>query len=135
MINSSNGNSTSKLLSRKRRFLFPAIAPWFFDLRCQFHQHFTRDFLIVLHHFSPVGIVIFWHKNFDEKAACKILMKLTTGRQYGYRFRVWRRPLLGTSHSLGTWIPWRKYDFQTLRFLLRFLTGGPWRGFWGPPRS
>ncbi len=53
-------------------------------IRCQFHQHFMRIFLhkSVLHSFSvlTVGFCNVLLKNIGTKAACEMLMKLTTER-------------------------------------------------------
>jgi len=55
-----------------------------FRNRCQFHQHFTRDFFrrksfTQLFSIYILFFVIFWWKNIGEKATCQMLMKLITG--------------------------------------------------------
>ncbi len=52
------------------------------SIRCKFHQHFTSAFcmkvLCAAFLLLQFGFVIFWRKNIGAKAACKIVMKLTT---------------------------------------------------------
>jgi len=57
---------------------------------CQFHQHFTSSLFWTKVFFTALlylkfGFVIFWHWILVLKAACKMLVKLTTG------WRRWRR--------------------------------------------
>jgi len=51
--------------------------------RCQFQQHSMHDLLCksVLRSFSLITVWLcnFWHNNIGTKAACEMLMKLTTG--------------------------------------------------------
>jgi len=43
--------------------------------------HKTFSYKSILRSYSLISVWLcnFWHKNIDEKAACKMLMKLTTG--------------------------------------------------------
>ncbi len=48
--------------------------------RCQFHQYFTRNFLVrMCFSLLTFGFVIFWQKDISVKASRKMLMKLITG--------------------------------------------------------
>jgi len=51
--------------------------------RCQFHQHYTRNFLYKSVLCSlQFCFVIFWQKNIGVTATCKMLMKLSTGANF-----------------------------------------------------
>ncbi len=55
------------------------------QIRCQFHQNFTSNFLYesfllcVVFLYLQFVLVIFWHYEISKNAACKMFVKLTTG--------------------------------------------------------
>jgi len=54
--------------------------------RCQFHQHFTLTFFVQkcfaqLYSYYSLVLGFFWRKDIGEKAARKMLMKLTIGKK------------------------------------------------------
>ena len=52
---SNNNSSRPAVLSRKRRFIYPAVSPWYFDIRDLFTYIFLRMFL------SFYYILNYWH--------------------------------------------------------------------------
>ncbi len=59
----------------------------YFAIMGQLHKHFMRAFLVqncFLQLFSDYSLafVTFWPKDIGTKAACKMLMKLTTGSNF-----------------------------------------------------